>query len=221
MNKEKKILYIVSGIMFILLVSLFITGCGSDPVATVLPTATSVPVTPTQTPTNVPVNTPTPTPVKADISDHFSFNGYYDTFVDPNTPSLYSGKLIIQIVEKSSSNLSPITDYEIQLADNPDLTFIGGLIYQDSINDIPSDWLMTATSSLFQWQGSTALTKGLIYSLHVFYASAPANIPTIKLHVTGANNHTNLGYVIIPIIRHDNPGIIDIVTPIPPTDNNL
>jgi len=227
MKNEKKLLYIISGLMFILSVSLIMSGCGGD--ATVIPSITP-------TPTNVPVNTATPVPTSVvntptpvvipDISSHFSSNAYYDTFTDPNT-GLRNGKFLIQLIQKSSSNLSPITEVDIQQEDNPDFVFFGGVIIQDGISDLPSDWLTTATSSLFEWKGNTSLTKEFIYSFHVNYASAP-NLPnTIKVNIGNGNltvsdhGSNNLGYVIIPLVKHDNPGIIDITPPIIPDNDNI
>lgn len=224
MRKAKKILYITSALMLILSISLIISGCGSDStvIPSITPTSTPVPVN-TATPVPTPVNTATPF-VRPDISSHFSSNAYYDIYTDPNT-GLRSGKFLIQFLQKSSSNLLPITEVAILAEDNPDFVFSGGVIIQDGINDISTDWLTTATLSLFEWKGNTPLTKELIYSFHVNYASAP-NLPdTVKVNIgngtlTVSDHGSNsLGYIIIPIVKHVNPGIIDIETPRPPTDN--
>jgi len=226
MKKEKKILYITTALILIASISLILSGCGSDPavIPSITPTSTPVPVI-TATPTPVPVNTATPS-VRPDISSHFSSNAYYDTFTDPNT-GLHSGKFLIQFLQKSSSNLLPVTEVSILAEDNPDFVFPGGVIIQDGINDISTDWITRATSSLFEWKGNTPLTKEFIYSFHVNYASAP-NLPgTVKVNIgngtlTVSDHGSNtLGYIIIPVVRHDNPGIIDIATPYPPNDDNI
>jgi len=150
----------------------------------VLPTATNTPViiNPTATPTISTQPTPsgtTPTPTKTDLSDQFAISADY--YIEANT-----GTLIIQLYQKSTSNLS-VKGFGIQKTDNQSFPFSGAILYKSTFNSPPADWTEQADLTKIQWNGFTALTKGNIYSFNIRYSTKPTMPQALKVTLTGSD----------------------------------
>jgi hypothetical protein len=226
MVKAKKIFYIITGIIFSLILTLVITNCGSSTSVITVPTSTPTAVstfTPVPTATPQPGTTPTATPVATnpDLSNtnQFTYNAVLDTFIT-TTATGNTAKLTVQIREVNNAPFV-IKDAEIRAVDNPSFPFppFGGTGINDGINDPPADWVVNTNPTLYQWTGNTPLTANTVYSFHISYSSVPTLPDHIRVELTGVsgtNQHADLGYLIIPTITHINPGSIDITPPPPP-----
>jgi hypothetical protein len=180
MIKNRNI-YVLAAVIISILSMVIITSCGDSTTTTpVVPTSTPTPspvitVTPTTPP---PTSTPTPVPTVKDVSDQFNISAdYYVTGAQGAT-------LVIQLYQKSTSNLS-IKGFELLAADNLDFPFFGAIPSTGGFNSPPADWKTKSDLTLLQWQGTTPLTKGNIYSFNTGYPNTPNMPKTLKVTLTG------------------------------------
>jgi len=185
MIKNRNI-YVLAAVIISILSMVIITSC-SDSGTTTPVVPTSTPTTPpviTATPTTPPppTSTPTPVPTVKDVSDQFNISADY--YIAPNAAGVNTGTLIIQLYQKSTSNLS-IKGFELLAADNLDFPFFGAIPYNGEFNSPPADWTTKADLTLLQWKGTTPLTKGNIYAFNTGYSNMPNMPKTLKVSLTG------------------------------------
>ncbi|MEQ8187656.1 MAG: hypothetical protein ABRQ39_06750 [Candidatus Eremiobacterota bacterium] len=122
-------------------------------------------------------------PTVKDVSDQFNISADYYIAPDPQT-GVNAGTLIIQLYQKSTSNLA-IKGFQISSTYNPDFPFFGALPYNGTFNAPPADWATKADLTVVQWLGNTELTKGNVYAFNTKYPNI-ANMPkTLTVGLSG------------------------------------
>ncbi|MEQ8187725.1 MAG: hypothetical protein ABRQ39_07100 [Candidatus Eremiobacterota bacterium] len=181
-------------IISILTTIIVMNGCGDDatvtPVSTATPTksatATFTPISPT------PTFTPTPVPTRVDISSQFNLSAEY--VISPGQKTgVMVGTLTVHVYQKTTSTIN-IQGFEILASDNnstnPNFPFAGATLVSGVLNP-PEDWSTKADLTMFQWQGTTPLTKGSIYNFNISYSTAPPMPTSIKVVFTGGTAQVN------------------------------
>lgn len=184
MPKNRNV-YLLFAILIVLLSVAIINGCGDDATTTVVPTATPTtnPVTPTSTIAPTSTTTPTPVPTVKDVSDQFSISADYYIITD-GTTGVNSGTLIIQLYQKTTSDLS-IKGFELSSTYNPDFPFFGAVQFKGNFNNPPDDWATKSDLTLLQWQGNTPLTKGNVYAFNTRYPNIASMPKTLTISLAG------------------------------------